>query len=1501
MPVLALLRYVCILLLLGCFCQFTLAAPLLQPLTPDQNLSQGSVNDLLLDRQGFLWVATDAGLNRFDGYKNLIIGAGSAQLQSLAFTKLLLDHKQRLWALAPRSGLYAFDPVKAQLFLHGSLPGAMTLENRFINLTQADNNDLLLSSRTELYRYQTDNSQLTALAKLADLDLADALIRTVLNTKAWIFLGTSHGLVLYDKATKKLSLVPHLPQGHTLDYQRHVKTLELNKNQLLIGTVDGLYQLQLDEIAQFLQTGLVPASKELIAGPNVWQIQVQSDHFLVGTERGLLRYTPELNSTELVLKFSESNFNLSDDNVVALQQDGQGGYWLGSRFDGAYYWHPRSKAIRSFSQTGPDALSNDKITSIAEKSREELWLGSRNGLNLLNLETQQVQHFLVNPDPKAVWHTSTIMNLSMDKASDLWFLSSSGLNYFSVQHKKLQQPKLHDASKKTVLETARPGSWLNQQQPFYLLTTQSFYLYSTETGQLDELTDLSKKLPASTVRIILGKWPGQPEWLVLSAYEKIWLYNEKTNELKLLYQAEANPAFSMRFADKMALDKNNTLWFSASDIGLLAFDASTMQLKHHFHSKNKLNTNVVYAVNHDQLGHIWFSSLHGVSSLNVDTLHIEQFSKKDGLTSNEFISQSSDSLSNGEMAFGSIRGLNLLSPVALTEPRRKPRIVITQLDLLSSPIESPMTDLSGQSFTLPYDSQGLTISYSSLNFRDSGKMRYRYWLDGPQRLVFPEQSSSSVMFPQLTPGNYQFNVVAVSPVTGLESEVATLRLQVQPAPWLSHWAFIAYASVSLIVMLFYLRTRQKQQRMLKVAHAKVTASEQRLKQALDSIDSGAWEWHAHKNIMFASRIYSMLGYQEALNPLAMTQHLSLLHPEDKEAYQQAWQKLMQTPDKTFDHTYRMQHKNGKWLWFRDIGKVAEVDDKGQPERVIGTFSNITETRANQEKARLFGEAFQQTRDWVVILDASQRVIAANQSFADVFGSVDQYLVSPKTHHLGISLQRRRFYTALLRGLTVNQHWQGEELVHTPDGKERPTLINISAIGDIDKVEFFVLVFTDITAQKVAEEELRYLASYDSLTGLPNRTLLMDRIQHGIEQAKRAKKSLALCFIDLDKFKQVNDSLGHDVGDQLLQEVARRLRATLRETDTIARLGGDEFVVLLESYKNDDNISHVARKMLQSIGEPMQLGIHTVSVSPSIGIAVYPDDATDANSLLKHADVAMYHAKDLGRNNFQFFIAEMNEKAHMQLAKETQLRQAFKDGEFINYYQPIVDCRSQSVIGVEVLMRWIHKGNFIPPTEFIPMAEDLRLIIPMTLSLLERALVDLQQWRQAGLDLYLSVNLSTSHLEQLSLAEHTEKLLNKYQLPASCLRFEVTESALMRDHEKAITTMLALNQLGIQLALDDFGTGYSSLKYLKELPIDAIKIDRSFVKDIGIDPDDETIIEAILSMAGSLGMSCVAEGVETEQQLAFFSSRQCYLIQGYLFAKPMPAIELINWLHSEHLN
>ncbi len=1488
-----------------CFCWLLLALPafadtLLQPLTPDQNLSSGSVNDLQLDHQGFLWVATDSGLNRFDGNQNLRIGEPNTALWTQNYSKILLDQQQRLWVMAPAGGLYLFRPEQAQLDLQLRLPDTDRTPRRMSGSLTSDPQLLLLSSNRHLYSYQTEQRQLTLLAQLPESPDNSLYIRTLLSYRDWVFIGSSKGLYLHRPGLPLLK-IPHLPATVSGDYPNHVKSLLINDQQLLVGTVQGLYALNLARLEQ--QPEQPSQVKVLQKDANIWQIIVRQQHLLLGTEQGLLQLDTATAEQHHLVQFSQSQDALSDNNITAMLMDELGGFWLGSRFDGAYYWHPRSQAVQQLSRTGADGLglSNDNITSVAERRPGELWLGSRNGLNLWNQQSGEVQQFLKNPDPKAVWHSSTILNMSTDSQGNLWYFSSSGLNYFDAQSLKPKPLPLQNPADIALLEKARIGSLHCTYGAFYLLTLQGYFGYNPLDGTVRELTQLQKAIPAREVRQILGRWPAAEDWLLLAANEKLYLANEKTAELQLLYQAPTDQAYVYRSGDKMAVDKNGLVWVSMANLGLLAFDSQSRKLKHLFNTANKLQTNAVYAVLADQQGQIWFSSDKGVSSLNVDNLHVEHFSKQDGLSANGFIPRSSALLSNGELAFGSLRGVNLVSPTQLSEPRQKPAVVITSVSALQTNLHAPMTSLNDHEFQLPYQNQGLSISFSSLNYRDAAKMRYRFWLDGPQRSVFPEQNQSSVSFGQLAPGDYQFNVIAISPVSGMESDVASLKLTISPAPWLSRGAFIAYSSVGLLILLIYLRTRQQQQKVLRLAHARVTASEQRLKQALDSIDSGAWEWHSHKNSMFASRIHSMLGYQEALNPLTMSQHLSLIHPDDKEPYQQAWQKLLQNPERTFDHSYRMQHKNGQWLWFRDIGKATEVSATGLVERVIGTFSNMTETRANQEKARLFGEAFQQTRDWVVILDASQKVLAANQSFADVFGSVDDYLAKPRTHHLGINLQRRRFYTQLLRNLAVNQHWQGEELVLTPDGKERPTLINISAIGDEQKVEFYVLVFTDITAQKVAEEELRYLASYDSLTGLPNRTLLMDRIQHGIDQAKRAKKSLALCFIDLDKFKQINDSLGHDVGDQLLQEVARRLRITLRETDTIARLGGDEFVVLLESYKNQDNISHVARKILQSVGEPMQLGPHTVSVSPSVGIAVYPDDAQDATALLKHADVAMYHAKDLGRNNFQFFINEMNEKAHMQLEKETQLRQAFKNREFVNFYQPIVDCRSEAVIGVEVLMRWQSKKGLVPPSDFIPMAEDLRLIVPMTMLQLEQALQDLTQWRASGLNLYLSVNLSTSHLEHHSLADQTALLLQKYQLPASCLRYEVTESALMRDPEKAITTMLALSNLGIQLSLDDFGTGYSSLKYLKELPIDAIKIDRSFVKDIGIDPDDETIIEAILSMAASLGISCVAEGVETEQQLAFFSTRQCYLIQGYLFAKPMPAKELVNYLLAEHLN
>lgn len=1480
------------------------AAPLLRPLTPDQGLSQGSVNNLLLDDDGFLWVATAGGLNRFDGNRVIQVGSSDSSLKEVNFTRLLLDSDRIIYAASAYGDIYRYQPLSGLMEPFTTVHDGATAQQQFISALIQQNDDYLLAAtNTALLRVNRSSGETEILFKLADAGYPQGWLRHLHVYQHYVLIAAFNGVIAFDTVSGSHTYLPHIAAEHSNLDNTHVKFLDVYQNKLWIGTVDGLYSISLDAMQAYLQQKQPYTATVEIAGLNIWKLLWQGDSALIPTESGLYRFTPDGADTVLLLKLSDSALKLFEDTILDIAADNAGGYWLASRDDGAFYWHPRSSAFKQLTRqdSSTASLSSDKIFSLLAEQDGTLWIGTANGLNKMQLPDKTLQRYLVSDDPKAVQHGGTIYNIYHAGNNQLWLVTAQGLKLFDTETgTELPLPGVNATDKSRFNHLSH--NYYLYGAKFYFFHRGHFLRYNPANGTVDDISSgISGQLTIGSQINIIGELSGSRAGLLLSRPDEIWLWQPTDNSIQLLYRSEDYKPQLGRSATSAIQDSSGMLWVGMSGIGLLGFDTTSLSLTTKIDSKDNLLSDAIYSLQRDSFGDLWFSSHAGLARLDTQLQQIEFFTREDGVYTNEYNAGAAASLADGTLAYGSMRGVTLVNPALLQQKPSRPEVVITGLSTLSGEFNAVNANLNGRTFYLSHEDLGVSLRFSSMNFSEQHKMRYRFWLEGSDNVQYPAQRDNSVIFPQLDYGDYVFNIVAISPASGQESEPARLYLSIRPPLWQSTPALAAYILLLLFTGYKFYRFRRHQLREVRAAHDKVKQSEQRLKQALSSVNSGAWEWNAASNQLFAARVHTMLGYSEQMNPLTMQQHMTLIHPDDRAAFTSQWQRFLQEPDAGFDCTYRMQHQAGQWLWFRDVGKATLSNVAHKVEKVIGTFSNITETRANMEKARLFGEAFQQTRDWVVILDNRQRVVAANHSFATAFGNMAQYLDQPRTHHLGISLVRRRFYTKLLRELTPGQHWQGEELVITPDGRERPTLINISAIGEQQQHTFYVLVFTDITAQKLAEDELRYLANYDALTGLPNRALLMDRIYHGIDQAKRDKRSLALCFIDLDKFKQINDSLGHDIGDLLLKEVARRLTLTLRDSDTVARLGGDEFVILLEGYKAEDNISHVARKMLAIVGEPMQFGTHTVGVSPSIGIAVYPEDALNAAELLKHADVAMYHAKEAGRNNYQFFTAEMNEKAHMRLARETRLRQALKNDEFVNFYQPIINSQTRQVVGAEVLLRWQSSDGMISPTEFIPLAEELRLIINMTHQLLERALSDLKQWHEDGHHIYLSVNLSTQHLEQPALAEHTRFLLGKYQLPASCLRFEVTESALMRDHQSAIETMLALSELGVQLALDDFGTGYSSLKYLKELPIDGIKIDRSFVQDIGIDSSDETIIDAMLSMANSLGMYCVAEGVETEQQLAFFSRRQCYLIQGYLFAKPMPAGQLLQFLHSENLS
>ena len=437
---------------------------------------------------------------------------------------------------------------------------------------------------------------------------------------------------------------------------------------------------------------------------------------------------------------------------------------------------------------------------------------------------------------------------------------------------------------------------------------------------------------------------------------------------------------------------------------------------------------------------------------------------------------------------------------------------------------------------------------------------------------------------------------------------------------------------------------------------------------------------------------------------------------------------------------------------------------------------------------------------------------------------------------------------------------------------------------------------DLEERKRVEQSIRHMAHHDALTGLPNRSLFRDRLTHAMAQADRYHQKLAVMFLDLDRFKAINDTLGHNVGDQLLKIAAERLRSCVRDSDTVARLGGDEFTVVVEDIVEDHDAAAVAQKILDTLSQPFNLYGHEVFISVSVGVTLYPSDDENADNLLRNADSAMYRAKEFGRNNFQFYVAEMNIKARERLMLESSLRRALDRDEFMLYYQPRVSLLSGRVIGAEALMRWRHPElGLVPPSEFIPILDETGMIIPVGDWALREACRQNREWQDMGLPpIRVAVNLSVRQFIQKDLADTIVRALDAANLSAEHLEVEITEDLFLEHNQTNIITLARLKNMGIHISIDDFGTGYSSLSYLKRLPIDTLKIDQSFVRDIG-DPDNKAIASAIIAMASSLRLNVLAEGVETDEQLAFLRAQGCNEIQGFSFSHPLPADEFAQLL------
>jgi len=545
---------------------------------------------------------------------------------------------------------------------------------------------------------------------------------------------------------------------------------------------------------------------------------------------------------------------------------------------------------------------------------------------------------------------------------------------------------------------------------------------------------------------------------------------------------------------------------------------------------------------------------------------------------------------------------------------------------------------------------------------------------------------------------------------------------------------------------------------------------------------------------------------------------------------------------------------------------------------------------SNQNLRLAEKVFENTFEGIMITSPNNTIESVNPAFTFITGFQSREVIGKTPEILASGRHGPPFYQAMWDEMKEKGHWQGEIWNRRKNGEIYPEWLTINEIKDsVGKVTNYVAIFSDITERKAAESHVRHLAHHDALTDLPNRILFVERLDHAIAHAHRAGQQVAVMFLDLDRFKLINDTLGHSVGDRLLQAIGQRLAACMREDDTVARMGGDEFTILIENVPDPRNLPSLAQKIIDELCLPVFLDGHEIVVTTSIGISIYPDDSDQPDALIKHADAAMYLAKEKGRNNFQFFTSEMNVHALERMTMEARLRKALERHEFAVHYQPQVDIGTHRIAGMEALLRWNQPDvGSIPPAHFIPVAEETGLIVPIGEWVLLEACSQNKAWQDEGLPpLRVSVNMSGRQFRQKNLVEVIGKILEETGLKAEYLELEITESIAMVNAEETITKLHALKAMGIRISMDDFGTGHSSLSYLKQFPIDTLKIDKSFVQDLAPNSTDNTIATAIATMAHGLKLKVITEGVETEEQLTYLKGMHRDQVQGFYFSQPLP--------------
>ncbi|MEM8962218.1 MAG: EAL domain-containing protein [Acidobacteriota bacterium] len=1470
-------------------------------ITTADGLAQNSIFAIHQDDSGFVWLGSQNGLHRYDG-RELVVHRPTAfvpgSLQH-GFVQALAGRAAGGMWVGTFAGLDRFDPATGE-FIHLDLLHEQ--EPHITSLLEDPDGSLWVGTFAHGLLIRSPDGSITHLRPSAN-GLPDgpvwALVRTT-DGKVWV--GTGRGLAWIDDGrphrVESLTGTVHglLPiadhgllvggrglasgdaiegDGGTALLRLDLRTLETRRafaGDVALGEVRSFHRDRFGAlwiatwgnglfVVESIDKGVVPVAGDLEDG-RLWT--VVEDH------SGVLWLGTASAGVALTDPRPRIRQHTAGDRagVRALYETWQGELWIG--LDGGGLLIDRSVSggtsvqLRN-AEDDPNSLPNDRVWALAGEPPNRVWVGTDRGLAVVEDDDRIRRVSLGSAEP-------SVRVLAFASDDRLWIGTwGDGLIRRGAEGELTRWR--HDHTDSTTLSDDRVLALADGPAGFiWVGTARGLDRLDPETGRVERYLHHAR-VPSSLV---------------------------------------GSPIRGLHF------DRQGSLWI-ATQAGLSMLTGEERRGSGGFvnwTSRDGLPDDTVYAVLEDRDGDMWVSTNAGLARIarggvaeetaitngdrtaitERDRSTITTYAFADGLETLEFNGNAAFTTVDGRLLFGGVRGYAEVDPLALRAAVRTPPVAFTAVTVYGHDGGRRRFDRPSSRLRLRHDDDMVMVETAVLDFRHppSNRRQIRVagihdgWIDlGPRR---------EMILGPLDPGSYRVELRGAT-ASGAWVEVEPLEIEVAAPWWARPGTFLIYTVALLAIigawLIAYTRRRRARKTML---HALAT-SEQRLELALLGSGHGLWDFDLESGTITRFRIAELLGYHDEELPSGHDLRAELVHPDDTEIPESAMTEHRAGDVAWYRAEYRMRARDGSWRWILDRGKVVARDADGEPTRVAGISADITDRRATEDQIRLGATVFENAPDMVLITDAQGHIADVNPAAVAGLGFSRHALIGQPLIDLVTGDHPASFYRGVRAALGRFGDWRGETWQERSDGERFLAQVAISSVEDgAGEVTSYVVVASDVTHRKRTEDELRFLANYDPLTRLPNRAMLRKRLEQAISRATRIGGRAAILFSDLDRFKQVNDTLGHAVGDRLLEQVSERLRDAVRRDDLVARLGGDEITVLVHDVADRAVIEQVAKRIMNAFEQPFELDGHEIVASTSVGIAVFPEDGVDADTLLKHADTAMYQAKAAGRNRYAFFVPEMSETIRARLSTENQLRRALEHDEIELVFQPKVDLEADRVVGFEALARLRVDDELWRPARFLDVANDSGLIDRIDQVVLEQACARTAVWGQLHETPFeVAVNVSAARLHRDDFVDHTRAVLARHGLEASRLVLEVTESGVLEDEARTIERLSELKNLGVKIAIDDFGTGYSSFAALRRLPIDELKIDRSFVATVGSTPDEAAIVEAMMAMAWSLGIDAVAEGVETEAQRDFLRAGGCRVMQGYLIAPPLSVEALTAWL------